>query len=251
MRYGIMSDIHSNLEALESVLKAMETERIDKIICLGDIVGYGPNPNECIEKMEEIDGLILAGNHDLAAIGWKDIDWFNSYAKEAILWTESQLTTESKKYLSYLPEVISQKDFILVHGSLYHFTDEYIMTSVAARKSFDIMGHRELLLTGHTHYSTIFFRKKKQLTKALSPIQNLRLANEDVIYLLDDVQSIINVGSVGQPRDGDNRASFGVLDLEARTITIKRIPYNIKKTQAKMTNAGLPKYLISRLAMGR
>ncbi|MDI6781148.1 MAG: metallophosphoesterase family protein [bacterium] len=135
MRYGIIADIHSNLEALESVLKAIDIEKVDKIICLGDIVGYGPNPNECVERIQEIDGLILAGNHDLAAIDWKDIDWFSSHAKEAILWTEANLTAENKNYLSHLPEVVSQKDFILVHGSLYNFTDEYIMTGAIAKKA--------------------------------------------------------------------------------------------------------------------
>ncbi|MBI4778783.1 metallophosphoesterase family protein [Candidatus Desantisbacteria bacterium] len=250
MRYGIMSDIHSNLEALNSVLKAMENEGIDKIICLGDIVGYGPKPNECVERMQEIDGLIVAGNHDLAAIGWEDIDWFSSYAKEAILWTEDKLTTENKKYLSHLPEVISQKDFILVHGSLHHFTDEYIMNSAVAKKSFDLMKHRELLLIGHTHHAAAFFRKQRQ-SSGVSPIQNLRLINQDVFCLLNGMQSIVNVGSVGQPRDGDNRASFGILDLETRTVTIKRIPYDIKKTQYQMLKAELPRYLISRLAIGR
>jgi predicted phosphodiesterase len=246
-----MSDIHSNLEALESVLKAMRIEQIDKIICLGDIVGYGPNPNECVERIQEIDGLILAGNHDLAAIGWKDIEWFSSYAKEAILWTEDKLTIENKNYLSHLPEVMSKEDFILVHGSLYNFTDEYIMTSAVAKKSFDIMSYRKLLIAGHTHYSTVFFRKQVSSTKKLFPIQNLKLINGDVLSLLDDVQSIITIGSVGQPRDGDNRAAFGILDLETMTVTIKRIPYDIKKTQAQMIKAELPKYLISRLAMGR
>ncbi|MFH1861025.1 MAG: metallophosphoesterase family protein [bacterium] len=250
MRYGIMSDIHSNLAALESVLIAMETERVDKIICLGDIVGYGPNPNECVERIKEIDGLILAGNHDLAAIGWEDIEWFNSHAKEAIIWTEGQLAAKNKEYLSHLPEVISQKDFILVHGSLYHFTDEYIMTGATAKKSFELMKHRGLLLIGHTHYPATFFRKQGQLT-GTSPIQNLRLTDKDVLRLSNDIQSIISVGSVGQPRDGDSRASFGIFDLETRTVTIKKIPYDIKKTQGQMAAAGLPKYLISRLAMGQ
>ncbi len=251
MKYGIIADIHSNLEALESVLRAIDIERVDRIICLGDIVGYGPNPNECVKRMQEIDGLTLAGNHDLAAIGWKDIDWFSSHAKEAILWTEYQLTAENKKYLSHLPEVISQEDFTLVHGSLYHFTDEYIMTGAIAKKSFDIMSHRKLLLAGHTHYSTIFFRKLGQSAKGSFPIQNLKLIDKDMLLLSDDMQNIITVGSVGQPRDGDNRASFGILDLDARTIAIKRVSYDIKKTQAQMIEADLPRYLISRLAMGK
>ncbi|MFH1097865.1 MAG: metallophosphoesterase family protein [Candidatus Desantisbacteria bacterium] len=249
MRYGIISDIHSNYAALDTVLKAIGA--VDKIICLGDIVGYGPNPNECVERIRGLDGLILAGNHDLASIGWKDLDWFNSYAKEAIFWTEDQLNAENKKYLSYLPEVLSQKDFILVHGSLYNFTGEYIVTGAEARRSFELMQHRELLLVGHTHHPYIFFRKQRQ------PVQSLKLIDNDVLCLTKDTQSIINVGSVGQPRDGDERASFGILDMQTSargatsTVTIKRVAYDIKKTQQQMIEAGLPRYLISRLAMGR
>ncbi|MDI6781149.1 MAG: hypothetical protein QME49_03455 [bacterium] len=113
------------------------------------------------------------------------------------------------------------------------------------------MNHRKLLLAGHTHYSNIFFRKLGQSAKVSSPIQNLKLIDKDVLCLPDDTQNIITIGSVGQPRDGDNRASFGILDLDARTITIKKVPYDIKKTQAQMIEADLTRYLISRLAMGR
>lgn len=243
MKYGIISDIHSNYAALDTVLNAMGA--VDKIICLGDIVGYGPNPNECVERIRGLDGLVLTGNHDLAAIGWKEMDCFNSYTQEAIVWTEGQLTMENKEYLSYLPEVLLQKDFILVHGSLYNFTGEYILTGAEAKKSFELMQHKELLLVGHTHHPYTFFRQQKQ------SIQNLRLMDKDVLHLVEGVQRIINVGSVGQPRDGDNRASFGILDMQAMTVTIKRVAYDIKKTQQQMVNAGLPRYFISRLAMGR
>jgi predicted phosphodiesterase len=243
MKYGIISDIHSNYEALKAVLNNMDT--VDEIICLGDIVGYGPKPNECITELKKLTKLIVVGNHDLASIGWKDIRWFNEYAREAVLWTYKELTPKNKEYISLLPEVLLKDEFIIVHGSLYDFTDEYIMTGAEAKKSFELMETKTILFVGHTHSSCAFFRRGRE------PIQNLRLIDGDIINLEEGVHVIINVGSVGQPRDGDHRASFGIFDTEKRIVTIKKVPYNIKKTQEQMAELGLPKYLISRLSVGR
>jgi len=242
MKYGIISDIHGNLEALNVVLE--ELKNVDKIICLGDIVGYGPLPNECIDKVRSLGGLNIVGNHDLASIGWKEISWFNEYAQRAILWTMETLSKENKQYLASLPEIIEEKDFIMVHGSLWDYTDEYITGVKKANKSFKLLKERNLLLVGHTHLPTLFLKKENY------PIYLIRLANNDTIKISNDTKLIINVGAVGQPRDGDPRASFGVFDTDTKEIRIYRVPYNITKTQELMRKEDLPEFLIKRLTLG-
>jgi len=243
MKYGIISDIHSNLEALKVVLE--ELREVDRIICLGDIIGYGPLPNECIDEVRNLSSLyVVVGNHDLACIGWKDIGWFNEYAKRAILWTMDTLTKENKDYLSSLPEIIEEKDFIMVHGSLNDYTDEYISEVKDARKSFELLKKQHLLLVGHTHYPLLFVKREHQL------IYPIRLIDKDIIKISTFDKLIVNVGAVGQPRDGDTRASFGIFDTETKEIKIHRVPYDISKIQELMGKADLPKFLIDRLASG-
>jgi len=243
MKYGIISDIHSNLEALKVVLE--ELRGVDKIICLGDIVGYGPLPNECIDELRNLLNLyVVVGNHDLASIGWKDINWFNEYAQRAILWTMDTLTKENKNYLSSLPEIREEKDFILVHASLNDYTDEYISEIKEARKSFELLKDQNLLFVGHTHYPLLFVKKEHQ------PIYPIRLGDKDIIKVSTFEKLIVNVGAVGQPRDGDPRASFGIFDTETKEIKIHRVSYNITKIQELMWKADLPKFLIDRLARG-
>lgn len=244
MRYGIISDIHGNLEALKVVLNRLR--EVDKIICLGDIVGYGPLPNECIEEIRKISGLkVVAGNHDLASIGWKDINWFNEYAQRAVLWTMATLTKENKEYLSSLPEIIEEKDFIMVHGSLNDYTDEYIFEVKDARKSFELLKEKNLLFVGHTHYPLLFVKKEYQ------PIYPIRLIDQSIIKVSMFDKLIVNVGAIGQPRDGDPRASFGIFDTESNEIEIYRVPYDINKIQELMRQEDLPNFLINRLASGR
>lgn len=242
MRYGIISDIHANLEALKVVME--ELKGVDQIICLGDIVGYGPFPNECIEEIRRVSTLNIVGNHDLASIGWKDISWFNEYAQRGIIWTMDTLTKENKEYLSSLPEIVEEEDFIMVHGSLNDYTDEYITGVKEARKSFELLKGKNLLLVGHTHYPLLFLKKEYQ------PIYSFRLLDKDVIKILPNVKLIVNVGAVGQPRDGDPRASFGIFDTDTQEIKIYRLPYNIRKTQELMRKKNLPPILIERLALG-
>lgn len=249
MKYGIISDIHGNLEALKVVLE--ELKEVDKIICLGDIVGYGPLPNECIDEIRKLSGAnIVVGNHDLASIGWKDISWFNEYAQRAIIWTMDVLTDENKKYLASLPEIIEEKDFVMVHGSLNDYTDEYITGVKKAGKNFKLLKERNLLLVGHTHSPRLFLKKEHQ------PIYSIRLMDKDIIKISNEAKFIVNVGAVGQPRDKDPRASFGIYDTGgihdtvAQEIKICRVPYDIKKIQGLMRKEDLPKLLIERLVYG-
>lgn len=242
MKYGIISDIHGNLEALKVVLERLKD--VEKIICLGDIVGYGPLPNECIDEIRKLSGLNIVGNHDLASIGWKDISWFHEYAQSAIIWTMDILTKENKEYLSSLPEIIEEKDFIMVHGSLYNYTDEYITEVKKANKSFKLLKERNLLLVGHTHFPRLFIKKENY------PIYRIRLVDKDTIRISSDDKLIINVGAVGQPRDGDPRAGFGIFDTDTMEIKTYRVPYNINKTQELMRKKELPQFLINRLTSG-
>lgn len=238
MRYGIISDIHSNKQALDAVLEQLND--VDRVICLGDIVGYGPEPNECVEIVKGLDGITIVGNHDLASLGEKDVEFFNPHAKEAILWTATRLNEESKRYLRNLPFKARFENAIVVHGSLKDFTDEYILSVYDASESFELL-EDEILLIGHTH-TPCYFQKSDR-------VYGERLRNGDIIKI-DGEKKIINVGSVGQPRDGDNRATFALFDTEKREIKIKRIPYDISETQRLMRECALPDFLIRRLEMG-
>ncbi|MEW6097249.1 MAG: metallophosphoesterase family protein [bacterium] len=242
MQYGIISDIHSNLEALMVVLEKLK--EVDKIICLGDIVGYGPLPNECIDEVRKLSGVTIVGNHDLASIGWKEISWFNEYAQRAIIWTMDTLTKENKQYLSSLPEIVEEKDFIMVHGSLWDYTNEYITGVKKANKSFELLKEKNLLFVGHTHSPMLFLKKEYE------PIYPIRLGDKDTIKVSTPDKLIVNVGAVGQPRDGDPRASFGIFDTDTMEIGIYRVSYDINKTQDLMRKEGLPEFLIERLAVG-
>ncbi|MDI6703340.1 MAG: metallophosphoesterase family protein [bacterium] len=238
MLYGIISDIHSNKQALDAVL--VQLKDVDKIICLGDIIGYGPEPNECVEIIRGLNGIVIVGNHDLASLGEKDIELFNPHAKEAILWTTTRLNEENKRYLRDLPYKANFENAVVVHGSLRDFTDEYILSVYDALGSFELLEH-EILFIGHTH-APYYFQKGDR-------VYGERLRNGDIIKI-DGIKRIINVGSVGQPRDVDNRASFAIFDTEKKEIEIKRVPYDISKTQRLMREYKLPDFLIFRLEIG-
>ncbi|MEW6481917.1 MAG: metallophosphoesterase family protein [bacterium] len=237
MQYGIISDIHGNLEALLAVIPYLS--KVDKTIVLGDIVGYGPCPNECCEYVRKLNPLVIAGNHDIAAVGKKDINWFNPYAREAIEWTQRNLSSENKEWLLSLPLRGKQSNFIFVHGSLRDYTDEYIFKEKEAGESLGLLKD-EILFIGHTHVPSCFFVENNS-------IQGKYLMEDEVIKLKK--RSIINPGSVGQPRDYIPKASFGIVNN--KEFKLFRIPYNIKRTQRLMRQVGLPEYLIKRLENGR
>lgn len=242
MRYAIISDVHGNLEAFNVVLFELEKESPDQILFLGDIVGYGPDPNECIKKTEEVVNMALVGNHDQAAIGLTDVSYFNPYAREAIEWTVGELTEEGIMYLTHLPLTgeITVDNIFLVHSTPMRPQDwNYIFTIEDAIENFRYFS-QSLCFIGHSHVPVIIEMNGEGTPSIL----------KDEVMIKDGYRYIINVGSVGQPRDGNPDAAYAIYDTEESIVRIKRISYNYRKTQEKMRKAGLPEYLIDRLARG-
>ncbi|MEK6691724.1 MAG: metallophosphoesterase family protein [Nitrospirota bacterium] len=243
MRYAIVSDIHSNLEAFNIVLFELEGESPDQVLCLGDIVGYGPDPNECITKIRETANIVIVGNHDHAAIGLTDISYFNPYARDAIEWTMGELSEKEKGYLKQLPfnTEITKDDLFLVHSTPKRPQNwNYIFTVEDAIENFRYFTQR-ICFIGHSHVPVII---KMDNSGGIEIISEEAIIDEEHRY-------IINVGSVGQPRDGNADAAYAIFDKERSTVKIKRVSYNYKKTQEKMKKAGISDYLIDRIALGR
>ncbi len=243
MRTLVVSDIHSNLEALLTVLN--DAGPVDEIWCLGDVVGYGPDPNACVELVRSRPHVCIAGNHDWATLGKLDLRDLNPDAREANLWNREQLTPANLDYLQALPETLVRGDFTLTHGSPRHPIWEYIIYPSTAEASFQHFD-TPYCLAGHTHTPVIFRLVRSDDTtevEALTP--GLNEARP-----LQGERLIINPGSVGQPRDGDPRASYALLDDEAMTIEHRRVAYPLQKTQAKMMEYGLPLRLVLRLGYG-
>ncbi len=241
MRYGIFSDIHSNLEAYEAALEAMRGDGLGAYICGGDIVGYGADPSRCIELTKGFTDKVICGNHDWAAVGRLDMAYFNPRAKNAVEWTAKRLSDEERRYLTDLKTLYEGVDFTVAHGSLDRPEEfRYILDIDSALRNFQ-MARKGLLFVGHTHSPVIFRKQGDDITYSRMP--EVRLA-EDSSY-------IVNVGSVGQPRDGDPRASYAVYDDRERSVEIKRVDYDIKKAQRKILKAGLPPLLAERLSAGR
>jgi predicted phosphodiesterase len=242
MKYAIIADIHSNLEALNVVAQAVRDA--DDVICLGDIVGYGPNPNECVEIVDKLKCTAIAGNHDMASIGKLDPVYFNREAREAIEWTAKVLNDPSVKYLGSLTEHQMIHDFEMVHGSLRDPFVEYISNIQEGAATIELM-KKNLLFVGHLHIPLVIVKEKD------GNFDGWQLNDGDVVELSKFDKIIINVGAVGQPRDMDNRASYGIYDTEAKTVEIKRVSYNIPAVQEKMRKVGLPDFLVERLSYGR
>ncbi|HTY12854.1 MAG TPA: metallophosphoesterase family protein [Candidatus Omnitrophota bacterium] len=221
MRYGIIADVHGNLEALLSVLDAL-SGRMDRIICLGDIIGYGPNPNECCDLIKRHDIKSVAGNHEKAALGEMPIEWFNPAAACAIRWTQAELTEPNREFIKGLPLTMEFGDFAAVHGGLVSPLEEYLENIFTAVPTFNLMRTRYLFV-GHTH-------------------RPLMLNYGD--------KKIINPGSVGQPRDGDPRAAYVTFNPESGEAILHRVDYDIQGVQEKMRKAELPAKLIERLRSG-
>jgi diadenosine tetraphosphatase ApaH/serine/threonine PP2A family protein phosphatase len=241
MRYAILSDVHSNLEALEAVLHDVGIRKIEDVLFLGDAVGYGPNPNECIELLVENCKILLAGNHDWGVIGQTDITYFNEYARAAIEWTKDVLTEKSHKTLGSFPitEEIEKGDMLLVHSTPKEPKEwHYLLTLWDAEINFHCFSNKFCFL-GHSHYPFIIERL---------PSGEL-VTYKEAVAKGQSERYIMNVGSVGQPRDGDPRASYAIVDEEKMEII--RVPYDIEAVQKKMKKAGLPALLIERLSKGR
>jgi len=242
VRYLVLSDIHANLAALEAVLE--DAPDFDEVWCLGDLVGYGPKPNECIERVRGLPHTSLAGNHDWAALGKLDLSSFNTIARTANEWTQRQLTSSSRTYLNGLSPSLQQGDFAMAHASPREPIWEYIMDTHTARENFEHF-QTPYCLVGHTHVPVLFeLDEDRGRCEALLPPlpEPVNLGSR---------RAIINPGSVGQPRDGDPRASYALLDTDEMTWSFHRVAYPIEVTQERMEAAGLPRRLIDRLEMGR
>jgi predicted phosphodiesterase len=251
VRILILSDIHANLEALEASLEAAPEH--EQVFNLGDIVGYGANPNEVTERSRALGSVFVRGNHDRASTGQIPIDDFNPVAGLAVRWTQEHLTPENSQFLRAMPQgpVAPIAHLQCVHGSPRD-EDEYVLTS---REAWLILGHAPvpLILFGHTHVQGAYWiddaHEKEGVVGPRYP--SARGKQHFTLPLKETAKYLVNPGSIGQPRDGDPRAAFAVFDTEANTVAFHRVPYDIERAQKKIISAGLPDRLASRLAEGR
>ena len=248
MRYLILSDIHGNLEALEAVLAHADSQGHDAVLVLGDLVGYGADPNAVIQRVQALNPVAMVrGNHDKVAVGMETADSFNMAARRAVSWTASALTPESRAFLTALPEgpVLVDDDVEICHGAPSD-EDKYLFE--AGDAAFALLeSRRPVCVFGHTHVQVVY---------ELSDDDSLNVSGFDDssgrrLTLEPSCKYLVNPGSVGQPRDGDARAAYGLLDTGARELKLFRVAYDVEKAQAKIRGAGLPEILASRLALGR
>jgi len=241
MRILVISDIHANLTALEAVLE--DAGGFDGVWCLGDLVGYGPDPNECVERIRSLPNLrCLVGNHDHAALGLIPISRFNADAQLGITWTTQTLAEENKSYLESLPAIITEDGFTLSHGSPREPIWEYILDVHLADINFGLIS-TDYCLIGHSHLPLIFYRATDHAYTVPLPVPD----HEPLVL---KPRMILNPGSVGQPRDLDPRAAYAILDLDAMTWEAKRVPYDITDVQLRILQSGLPERHATRLVAG-
>jgi predicted phosphodiesterase len=242
MRVAVLSDIHSNLHALAAVLEAIEADATDELWCLGDIVGYGPRPNECCAIVEARAHVCLAGNHDLAVRGTIDLDEFHGDAALAARLNRETLTPESLAFLERLEPRGSAHGVALYHGSARDPVWEYVLDDDAALVTLTI-AETPLVLVGHSHVALRITASHGDVDGGLAPA--------GTVVELADGQALLNPGSVGQPRDGDSRAAYLLLDLDARRAEFRRVAYDVARTQSEMAEAGIPGSLAVRLTVGQ
>ena len=245
MRYGFISDIHSNLEALETVLKHILSKGgVDRYYCCGDVVGYGPEPNRCLDIVHEKCKSIVMGNHDHGVLDARALAYFNSYARDACIWTREVLTQENLDVLKQLTlrcklDEVSE----MVHASPSSPTEEYMLNLYQAEINFHFLTS-SICFIGHTHIPMYYVKQNDTVDLGYFEPERPMMLNKNAYYF-------INVGSVGQPRDGDPRSAYGIFDTDELSFTLYRVPYDIKKTQDKMREVNLPDYLIDRIERGR
>ena len=241
MRYAVLSDVHSNLEALSAVLETIGRMRIDSLLCLGDLVGYGPNPDECVELLRSRAQPVVRGNHDHAAVTPGHERYFNAWGQAAIRWTRGIASRENLAYLAGLPLTARAGGALLVHASpSVPEAWRYVIDADDAAEEFAAFGERVCLI-GHSHVP---------LVAEWSAGESLDVTAPEV-PLAEGRRYIVNVGSVGQPRDGDPRAAFGVLDLDESRVELCRVAYDASRTREKIRGAGLPLFLGDRLLRGQ
>jgi len=247
MRYLVLSDIHANMTALEAALAAVEG-RWDRVVCLGDLVGYGPDPNEVTDRIRAMGATTIRGNHDKASCGLANAEDFNPVAKKAALWTQEQLSPENLAFLQNLPQGPTELDGMsLIHGALRD-EDEYVFAPAQALQGL-LEAPSQLSFFGHTHFQGGFsFRDNRLEVIQLRPGPGASFA---ALQVAKETRYLLNPGSIGQPRDGDPRAAFAVADLEHQVVEFWRVPYDIEVVQRRMLEADLPEPLVLRLAFGR
>jgi predicted phosphodiesterase len=242
MKYGFFSDVHANLEALKACVIDFRSEKLDKVYFLGDAVGYGPYPDECVKLINDVAAVKLMGNHDYAALGLMETDFFNQYAAESMGWTKSSISRKTTEIMADFQLQHELGDILLVHASPREPENwHYILDMDDASESFEYFTQKICML-GHTHRPYIVFKEKSG---------EAALSKETEEILTEERRYLVNIGSVGQPRDGDPRSCYLIYDVEKGSIQHKRVAYNIKATQKDMAKIGLPEYLIERLAVGR
>jgi diadenosine tetraphosphatase ApaH/serine/threonine PP2A family protein phosphatase len=241
VRYAIVSDVHANLESLERALSTIPGE--DALISLGDVVGYGPNPNECVALLRERCRHAVLGNHDLAAVENFGVENFNQAARAAIAWTQGVLDEASRAWLNALPYELRLPEFLLVHGAPVNYF-EYILDKGAAARAFDRTDAR-IVFVGHTHIAEYWMRD------ADGKIGHKHMQHGGELQLEEEKRYIIDVGSVGQPRDLNPQACFVSYDSAEQRVKWIRYEYPIEEVQRKMREAGLPAFLVDRLSVGR
>jgi len=243
MKIAVFTDVHGNLEAMRAVADTIREHGADRVVCLGDLVGYGPNPNECVHLIHDLADVILAGNHDHAAAGCISTGRFNEYARESIVWTQTVLEPETAGLLKELPYIQFDENITYVHATP-EAPDKWLYILSESDAFRNLMGMTQsICFIGHSHIPIGFMMNQsgemyyqKDLTEAV---------------IEPNKKYLINAGSVGQPRDGDPRACLGLLDTEKGFFRLLRLGYDIRETQKKMKKAGLPEFLIERLEYGR
>jgi diadenosine tetraphosphatase ApaH/serine/threonine PP2A family protein phosphatase len=240
VRYAVLSDIHGNAEALQATLESLRERGIDHAVCLGDIVGYGADPSTVVESVRKWSEATVLGNHDGAAAGSVNADSFNEWARDAIVWTREQLSDDELSYLDGLPLEETFDGALLVHSSPRNPGSwSYVLDALSAEVAFESF-EGPLCLMGHSH-EPCFFETEAHDVRQLPPGE---------LEMRDGARYIVNVGSVGQPRDGDPRASYGIVDAEEAAVEIVRVEYDAERAGAKIERAGLPVILAERLLRG-
>jgi len=240
MRYAIIADIHGNLDALEAVVKDIEGEGVDETLCLGDLIGYGAEPGGCIKLAKSVSEKIVVGNHDAAVTGGLSLRWFNDFARQALVWASGVLSAAELKFLSELPLVEKGEGWELVHSSLYKPESfPYMLTGLDAKQCFDLMSER-VCFAAHTHVPVIFVENEDKIG----------VIRDWEVELEEGSRYIVNVGSVGQPRDRDSRAAYAIYDTEAEKVEIRRVSYDVGSAADKILKAELPELLAERLFEG-
>lgn len=242
MRYGILGDIHGNYDALEAVIADIEKEKVDSLLCVGDIVGYGAEPSKCIETIRRLNCITVAGNHDYAVVGKLGMESFNDGARDGVIWTREHLSDEDIEYLANLPLILEEDEYTLVHGTL-HCPElfGYVLNYNDAELCFKAMSATvgRLCFMGHSHIPVTF-----------SCGEVLNYSTDRRITLKDADKFLVNVGSVGQPRDRNPKAAYVIYDTKDKTVRVRRIDYNIESAAKKIRLSGLPLTNAERLKLG-